>query len=408
MRRRRFLAALGGSASLGLGGLLAYRASRTRTLSVASVDTYDVALRLYEREPRDLDLHRSESLDSNAASAVEAAIEGGYETDSPSRELADFLDWSSFVRHEGSVYRLSDDFPRIVVTAEPYDGDASDLSVASTERFEANVVHRFGEGEMLAEARLDGAVDRLPAEEVRQFFERFDAVRIAGRLFRFSVTRRYPGPPYSLTAERVSASAARDARSVSLSDLPASVREQIRRGIERDPHVFGLVDPPTDLVDELRAKQLLRADGDHFSVDAWSVSQLPLDVSASLVEAGIGFKNPARLSLTLTNDGDEAVELHASSANPFGTLQYRPVDGGESRYLYSLADRSSSMWASRGGYHGQGRNELRPGEERSGEFALGGDAVGVPPGEYVIDGQIGTDHGIGGGDFPFRVTLQIE
>lgn len=417
MRRRRFLAALGGSASLGLGGLLSYRASRTRTLSVASVETYDAAFRLDGNRHRDRKIESTESLERDEARAVESAIQGRYEADDLSSRLVEFRDRVEFVRHEGVFYRLSDTFPRLVVTAEPYDGDPAELSVANTEQF-YETINRHSDVDddtFLARAQLGGVVDRGPEQQLREFFEAYDAVEVGGRHYRLTATSRDPDPPYSMTAERVSEQTATDARSVDLEGVEQPARDRFREAIdemeseEMRRYIHGLVDPAPELVTKLRATNLLRADGKSYYVDAWPLDHLPLSVTATTTESGIGFKDPGRISFAVENTGDQPVSIYGGSPEPFGSLRYRPSDGDRERHLYPLAEhQSSSMWPTASTHHGRADDELGSGQRWTAEYAVGGDAVGVPPGEYVVEGSIGTSTHFRDGTFPFRVVLEIE
>lgn len=411
MRRRRLLAALGGSASLGLGGLLAYRANRTRTLSIASVETYDAAIRLDHREHPDSkfdhDVRPVDSLDRDESRVVKSAIDGGYETDDPPSWLGDFLDRVDFVRYEDVPYRLSDTLPRIVLTVEPVTGDTGQLSVASAERFHDVAPHHGGN--ILARARSDGFVDRDPSERFRNFLETYDGVRIGAGVLQFSVADRDSGPPYGVTAERTSLDAIRDAQSIDLSELPETARPRIRETLdETGSDVFGLADPSPAVVTKLGAVTYLRADGESYYVDAWPLDHLPLSVSATVTEAGIGFKDPGQISITLANTGSQPLKLRGGSPRPFGSLRYRPTDGGRERYLYPVSEQSSSMWPGTYSSHHNRVDELKGGTTRSVEYAIGGDAVGVPPGRHVVDGTIDPETGFRGGSFPFRIALQIE
>lgn len=415
MRRRRFLAALGGSASLGLGGLLSYRASQTRTLSVASVETYDAAFRLDDRRHHDPAIESTEALDRTLVDAIESAIDDEYETDDPTARLSEFRDHVEFVRHGGTPYRLSDTFPRLVVTAEPLDGDTGDRSVASADRFH-EVIHRHSDVDddaFLPQARADGVVDREPKRDLRTFFERYDAVELRGRQFALSASYVDGGPPYTMTAERLTQSELRDARSVSLADLDQQTRSRVREAITdeegdvRGPSLYGLIDPAPDLLTELRTTNVLRADGTLYHVDAWSLDHLSLSLTATTTEAGIGFKDPGRVAFAIQNTGDQPLAIHGSSPEPFGSLGYRPEHGERERHLYPVDDQRSSMWPTHSTHH-DGDEELASGERKRVEYELGGDARGVPPGRYVVHGAIGTDAGYRGGGFPFRVVLEIE
>lgn len=412
MRRRRFLAALGGSASLGLGGLLSYRASRTRTVSVASVETYDAAFHLDDRRHHEREVESTESLEREEARVVESAIDGGYETDDPARWLSEFRDHVEFVRHRGTPYRLSDTFPRLVVTAEPYDGDPAELSVATSERFQEAVQRHSDvrDDSFLARARTGGVVDRDPKQRLRDFFDAYDAVEIGDRHFQFTATYRDGGRPYSVTAERVTERRVREARSVTLADVEQPARSRFRAAIEdEDGPTRGLVDPSPELITKLRATNTLRADGVSYHVNAWSLDHLSLSVTATPTESGIGFKDPGRIAFAVENTGDRPVSIHGGSPRPFGNLRFRPSDGGRERYLYPLDQRrSSSMWPTTRSGHGRNDEKLGSGQREAVEYAIGGDAVGVPSGQYVVDGSIGTDRGYRDGAYPFRVVLELE
>ncbi len=409
MRRRRFLAALGGSASLGLGGLLAYRASDTRSLSVPSVETYDAAFSLNHHGSHDRRVEPFESLDRDERRVVEAAVDGGYETDDPPSWLSDFRDRTDYVRDAGVPYRLSDDFPRVVVTADRYTGDPGELSVASSDQFGRSVARYAQDDQFLAKARAGSAVDRAPRRRLLAFFETYDAVRVGGSIYRFSVTQRDPGAPYTLSAERVSREALRDARTVALSELPGSVRERVREAIDGEEHrEYGLLDPSRDVVSKLRTASALRVDGKSYGVDAWTLDHLPLSVSATVTEGGIGFKDPGRVALAVENTGSGPIELYGGSNGPFGSLRYRPVDGGRERFLYSTTDGSSSIWPSTSSYRGGSDDAIAAGEVQRVEFELGGDPVGVPPGRHFVHGSLNASSDHLGGDFPFRVELEIE
>ena len=416
MRRRRFLAALGGSASLGLGGLLSYRASQTRTLSVASVETYDAAFRLDDHRHRDVELTDRGSLDPEETRLVRSAVDGGYETEDPQRWVSRFRDDVEFVRLDGAFYRLSDTFPRLVVRAEPYDGDPSAVSVASTERFH-EVINRhsdFRDDTFLPLARTDGVVDREPRRGLRRFFETYDAVEFGGRLFRFSATYRDPGSPYTVTAERVSEETVRDARSVALDDVEGPAHDRLREAVdavqneETESDLYGLVDPSPDLITELRTTRVLRADGNSYHVDAWALDHLSLSVTATPTEAGMGFKDPGRIAFAVENQGDRPVSMHGGSPYPFGGLRFRPTDGGRYRHLYAVSGRGSSMWPTTGSTYRRGDEELASGDRYRAEYAIGGDARGVPTGTYVVEGSLGVESRFRGGDFPFRVVIEIR
>lgn len=416
MRRRRFLAALGGGASLGLGGLLAYRAGRTRTLSVASVETYDAAFRIDDSPRRRI--RPTDSLDRPAASAVASAVDGGYETADPAPELASFRDRTEFVSHDGDTYRLSDTFPRLVVTAEETDATAGNGSVASADRFYETVGrHADANGDgFLARARTDGVVERDPDPRFRDFFDAYDAVEVRGRRFQFSTTYRDSGAPYSLTAEPLSEAAVRTEGSVALADLDEPVRSRFRDAIDdlesedaAGSPPYGLVDPSPGLVTNVRAAGRLLADGTVYDVDAWPLDHLPLSVTATATESGIGFKDPGRITFTLENTGDRPLSVYGGSPQPFGRLRYRPPEGGKARSLYSTDERTSTLWPTVASRDSGGRDdELGGGQRRSAEYAIGGDARGVPPGTYAVHGSFRVHSEFRGGSVPFRVVVEIE
>lgn len=169
-----------------------------------------------------------------------------------------------------------------------------------------------------------------------------------------------------------------------------------------------LVDPEPGLITNLRTTDVLRADGRSYHVDGWSLDHLPLSVTASATETGIGFEDPSRIS---SQSGTPVATRFPSTAErPGRSVAPSIARATATRNATSIRTEQgpSAMWPTISRSRGCDDEESRSCQRATREYATGGDAVGVPPGEYVVDCGIGTDRSHHVRTHPFRIIQEVE
>jgi len=385
-----------------------------RQLRVERVETFTHAIRLNElgSSPH-ADVPTVSDLGSREQRVVEAAVDGGYETDAPETWLRRFLRSTRHVRDDGRYYRLEGDLPTVTVTAEETTESAVDGEIASYETYEEAVTHDGLVMSGLLRMAMDGGETFVYVwPSLRDFLDSYAAVRYRGSVVAVDVERTDPGPPYEVTAERASVSEFADAPVWDVSNESGAVRDVVREAGETEG-LFPLNDPPPGLIEGLDAHRYARLNGTFYTTYVEKRDRLPLSVSARLTDASFADGRPT-LELELVNEANRAVGVTTGAPPPFGVLSYHPVgDDAPNRLLWTDAYEESSHVSVEDGevkmVHSIGLGmELGAGESTGRTFAIRESAAELDPGTYVVEGSVGVDDSPGGsGTFPYRVVFRV-
>jgi hypothetical protein len=199
---------------------------------------------------------------------------------------------------------------------------------------------------------------------------------------------------------------------VDLSDFAPGVRETLREAAAASGAAGADGLTPT-AADRLRNAEYLRIDGTNYTTYVSDVRAVPLVPEARVVEATRAPFDPARVALSLRNDGDDPLSISDGPPLPFGVLSMRRVDDREGRRtLWSDAYRDAApvstvarrVLAVNGVAVG---TTLDPAAAAETTYTLGRG----PPGEWVVETSVSVP-GDGGeghdGDFPVRFRFRVE
>lgn len=385
-----------------------------RALRVERVETFTHAIRLNElgTSPH-ADVPTVSGLPDRQRRVVEAAIDGGYETETPETWLRRFLSSTRYIRDDGRYYRLAHDLPTVTITAEETAESAVDGEIASYETYEEAVTHDGLVMSGLLRVAMDGGetfVYVWPA--LREFLDSYAAVRYHGSLVAVSTERSDPGPPYEVTAERASVSEFADGPVWNVSNESGAVRGVVREAGETEG-LFPLNDPPSGLIDGLDAHRYVRLNGTFYTTYVEKRDPLPISVSAQFVDASFEDGQP-QLELELTNEAHRPVRITTGAPPPFGVLRYRSTDDSETGWLLwtDAYEESSHVTVEDGEVtmvHSIGLStELDAGESSGRTFTIRESAADLDSGTYVVEGSVGVDDSPGGsGTFPYRVVFRV-
>jgi hypothetical protein len=385
-----------------------------RSLRVERVETFTHAIRLNElgTSPH-ADVPTVSGLSDRQRRVVEAAVDGGYETDAPERWLRKFLSSTRYVRDGGRYYRLEGDLPTVRITAEETTESAVDGEIASYETYEEAVTHDGLVMSGLLRMAMDGGETLVYVwSSLGEFLDRYAAVRYRGSVVAVSAERNDPGPPYEVTAERASVSEFADGPVWDVSNESGAVRDVVREAGETEG-LFPLDDPPAGLVDGLDAHEYVLLNDTFYTTYVEKRDRLPLSASARFTDASFADGQP-KLALELTNEAHRAVSITTGAPPPFGVLSYQATDDPERRWLlwtdaYEESDHVTVEDGEVKKVHSIGLStELGAGESTGRTFTLRESAADLDPGAYVVEGAVGVDDSPGGsGTFPYRVVFRV-
>lgn len=409
LTRRRLLGSVAGvgTAVTGLWALPPRRVT-------ATLSTPDWVLSLRGRQVPDVpDLT---DLSPAVSAAVRDAVDGGYESADPPDALREFLDLDreTYVRVDGDYYRLDATLPVVEVWIEPVEPSETEDAVSLDEM--EKCMHPDPRGFRTPPiSRADDPHRTYHLDpRVRSCVEEHPYLRFEdGDHFRYRIAVDDPGPPYSVTATRVSAATLANAEGavVDWRDVPANAREVLAGATERPVEREAVPDSLREVAAEY---EFVRRENTFYEVDLDHPGGAPVRVDARVTDAESREFDPAWLELSVTNTGGRAVELLTGPPPPFGTLGGRRVGGDErlvlwtqeyveSRYVGTRAGRLTARLA-------VGLSvTLDPGETRRTRYQIRRNPGRLPAGTYRVDDGFGVRVGDGESvTFPFTLALDVE
>lgn len=405
LTRRRVLAALGGCGAT--AGTLA--AVPPRRVS-ASIRTYRWVLSLRRRDPPNAP--DVADLDPAAREAVRAAIDGRYESTDPPAPVRQLFSVhrETYVRDEGTFYRLDPSLPVSEIWLEPVDAAEATDALTLDELEHCVDPDPRGFRTPPLERADDPARTYHVDPRLRDCIERHPYVELGdGDTYRYHVAVDDPGAPYTITATRVSAAtvAGIEGTVADGTDALPETREVLRAATEGTLRRQSVPD----------GVQALAAAYDHvrfgerfYELDLGHAGAAPLRIDVTVTDAESREFAPAWLALSVTNVGGETVELETGPPAPFGVLHGEATHGGdlplwspaygESRHVGTQAGRVTGIAA-------VGLSTaLEPGETRTTRYAVRRNPGRLDAGIYhVRDGFAVTSDRV---ETPYPYDLRIR
>lgn len=382
-----------------------------RTVRVKHVETFTHALRLNDLGTTPLGpVSAVSELDYREREVIEAAIDGTYETSEPPEWLGGFLGGTPYIEREGTYYRLGHTLPTYAITAEAVPEDEVDGEIATYEAYREAVTHDgLIMSGLMRTARDEGIEFTTLWPALREFLDRYDAVRYHGEILDFALSVDDPGAPYTVTATEVTLADMVDGAVWDISDEPKAIRAVVRAaGAESGVYAFN--EPPAGLFDGLDEHEYVYLDGTFYTTYVEKRAELPVSLAATFTDAD---DSDTRIRLALRNEHDGSIEVMSGAPRPFGILYFYPVGDPEtSRLLWTDAYEENTH------VHTDGRrvtavndigltSSVPAGGAASRSFSF--DWRTLSPGEYVVESDLGIGVGEGGGaTFPFRVVFSVE
>jgi hypothetical protein len=409
MDRRSFLLGLGATAAVAGAeqALLVHRLT-------LDAETFDFGLRCNDLGPRIGEFTDRTELEPRERRVLEAAVDGGYRTDTTPAWLRRFVHGTGYVRVDDRFYELDATLPTFVVEPEAVDPQTADGPVASAERYRAVRETENGVTCALTCETADGGYRTTRTvwlrPETRSFLREFDYVEHHGAVVRLPVRVEDPGPPYRVTAHPVPAAVVRSGETLVLDDVSPETRDDPRRAI-RTPGAAGIDGLSRGAVEMLRRHAYLRADGRYYTTYLSDVGGVPLEARGRTRRDEAAPFDPARLELGVRNVGDGPIEVDGGPPIPFGLVSAHPP---------GVSDRGRPVWSP--AYRGTdaittvGRRPIAalgigatatvaPGETLSILYEFGP----LRPGTWVADESVGvTVDGDSVGAVPIQFTLTCD
>ncbi|MFC6988529.1 hypothetical protein ACFQJD_07040 [Haloplanus sp. GCM10025708] len=327
--RRRVLAVLG-ACGVGAGGVAAVPPRRIS----ASLTTYRWVLSLNRRDPPAVP--ELADLDPVVRRAVRDAVEGGYESAEPPTAVRRLFDVrrKTYVRVEGTYYRLDPTLPVYEVWLEPVDESTATGAVTLGELEQCADPDPRGFRTPPLERADDPARTYSLDPRLRDCIERHRFVRLGdGDYYRYHVDVDDPGSPYAITATEVSAAtvAGIDAPVADGDDALPETRAALRAAADETLRRQSIPDGVRALAADFDYVSL----GDRFyELDLGHPGAAPVRIDVAVTDARAREFDPAWLDLSVTNVGGETVTLQTGPPTPFGVL-HGEADGGGDLPLWS-------------------------------------------------------------------------
>ena len=373
LTRRRALASIG-ALGVGAGGLWAVP---PRSVS-ASLSTYEWVLSVVDRGPRSVP--RVADLDPAARSAVQAALDGRYEsTDPPAAVRRLFhVHSTTYVRTDGVYYRLEPTLPVFEVWLEPVSKAEAEDPITFDELEQCT--HPDPRGIVPPPRGRKDDPERLyylgPRE--RSCIQEHPYVELGdGNYYRYHIDVDDPGEPYTVEATRVSAKTVANIEGNVLewTDVATDIRELL---LAAETDTLERQSIPESLRDLAAEYEYVRRDGRFYEVDLDHIGAAPIRMDVRVTDAESREFDPAWLELSVTNTGNREVDVFTgppASLAPFGILWATHVDGDGRILLWSqeyVEDRLIGTRAGRvTGVASAGvRVTLDPGETRLARYAI--------------------------------------
>ena len=409
MDRRSFLLGLGATA--GVAGaehtLFVHRLTLTAT-------TFDFGLRCNDLGREVGTYTELSALSPRERRVVETAVDGTYETGTAPEWLRRFVDGTDYVRVDGRFYELDSTLPTYVVEPTVVDPASVDGPIASRERYRSIRETEYGVSCAVTCETTDGRFRTTRAvwlrPELERFLREYEYVEYHGTIVGVPLRVEDPGPPYRVTARPVPASEVRDGKTLTLDDVPADHRDDLRRAT-RTPGVAGVDGLSPETVDALRNHTYLRVDGRYYTTDLSDVRGVPLEAWGRVSRGETAPLEPARLELGVRNAGDRPVEIGGGPPMPFGVVSaHRPGAYGRDRSVWSPAYRTTDAITTVGrrpiAVLGIGKTAaVSPGETLATRYEFGP----LRSGTWVVDEDVvATVGGETYGAVPMRFVLALD
>jgi len=421
MRRRRILHTaavtlplLGGCLAQppGTGALGASQASG-RVLTIEHVETFSHALRLNDLGDSPAGtITPFTSLSDRQQRVVRAAIEDAQRSSDPPRWLIEFATSTPHVQKDGAYYRLENTFPTYRITATAVEESAVDGRIATYDAYEEAVTSEMGVASgLMRVAQQEGYEVSLLRLKLRNFLETYDAVDYHGDILDFALTVDDPGPPYTITATRVTPSGLTDAPVWDATDAPGELRSIVRASGQRGG-VYPIDDPPAELIAKLDANEYVYLDGTFYTTYVEKRAALPVSLSASFVDSTLD-ESGGEIQLTLENESDRPIEVMSGAPKPFGVLSFHPAGDTEASLTLWSDTYEESQYVSTVGHRVTAiaaiglTSTIQPGGSIDRTFTI--EQTDLAPGEYVIEDNVEiTLDDDSGGTFPYRVVFRVK
>ena len=411
LTRRRALASIG-ALGVGAGGVWAVP---PRSVS-ASLSTYDWVLSVGDRGPRSVP-HVAD-LDPAARSAVQAALDGRYEsTDPPAAVRRLFhLRSTTYVRTDGVYYRLDPTFPIYEVWLEPVSKAEAEDPITFDELEQCT--HPDPRGIVPPPRGRKDYPERLYylSPRVRSCIQDHPYVELGdGNYYRYHIDIDDPGEPYSVEATRVSAKTVANIEGavIEWADVAADARELLLAA-ERDTLERQTI--PESLRELAAEYEYVRRDGRFYEVELDHAGAAPVRVETRVIDAESREFDPAWLELSVTNTGNREIELFTgppASLAPFGILWGEHVDGGGRILLWSQAYVESSLIGTRAGrvtgVAGAGVGvTVAAGETRTARYAVRRNPSRLKRGVYRGQENFGVSVSDENGEMTYSYELEVR
>lgn len=347
------------------------------------------------------------SLSERRRAVVEAAVDGEYRTDEAADWLTAFVAEVRVVRRDGEYLRLEHTLPRHTVRASAVDPGTYMGRIAEGDTYREAVTHDgVVETGLVRVARDEGYTTVDPWPSLLSLLEEHEAVRYRGTVYELSLSVEDPGPPYTVTAERVAPTEVVDRPVWDATDESERVRAAVRAAGETEGVYAD--DLPERLLDAVADHQYVYLDGTFYFAGLERRGALPARVEATVVESALP---EPRVRIAVHNDADHEVELSTGAPTPFGVVELTGEGGGE-HLLWTEAYRESEHVFTEGRRVTGGEDigltvPVPPGERVSETYTVLGD---LSAGEYALRDDVGVETGAEGqgGTLPIRVFFRVE
>lgn len=352
MHRRTVLAAAG-AAALPLGGCIG-SADDGAAVSVEFLPQRFIAGALRpeaanQREVEPGDVRELAELPEPLRSAIEEAVDGGFERQTVSADLLRAIDRlrgrsmtdrveRPYVRVDGRVYVFEPKVPEVLVEPGPAATPANESAV-----FDARDFHERADEFDPAVADLVGALKyngpnapRVPhsrsyvPDAVENFLDRYDYLEDAEGVFRIDVTWRHTEPPYRIEVREFTDEDRYNRRIVDAADLTPEVRafcESVVAASNRRPSPPFLPESVPDGFFEtlqptgtIRKDPFVRLDGTvyYVGVTRAEYERVPVDVAVEPRSPGDGDRPGFTVRLSVTDGGAATDVVPGEPVDLFG------------------------------------------------------------------------------------------
>ncbi len=375
-------------------------------------------------------------LDDTTRDAVQTAItEERYTTSDPSTALLDGIDDVSLLEYQDTYYVISHTFPTHTLVLESVvpENAPADRTVSRNSR-------RVQEIEVIREPILtilpspsspgEPYVTTQLSDTLRDFLDQYDYLRYPGGIGELVLRKTVRAPPHTVTAAEASDQRLYNRDVHELESFTETSRQLIRETLndqQKTPlwravgshRVF-----PGDIPQRLlEAGQLtVTVDGAMYNIRADHIhwSDLPFEISASVVDDSLSSEASARIELQATNRWPEAAKLAMPGIAPFGVLRAYGPDGEQLLWTPEY-EQSDDVVLENGTLRPQSPAEVSvsPDERVQTVYEFGWVAEQITAGSYVVPGVVWAEWPTEPGQhqperdwrsdlFPYTLTLDVR